>query len=126
MVDSRGFEPLTPRVQGEYSTSLNYKPNNCLNNWKCSYCWSASICNAAVPLITRVSEHTLFIITFIRSWSVCCSLAPLQSHALPPTMKPSSIEGKLDLEDMHTDRCANKSNNRCTNKNAHTQHMCTL
>ena len=25
-MDWRGFEPLTPRVQGEYSTSLNYQP----------------------------------------------------------------------------------------------------
>ncbi len=26
IMDWRGFEPLTPRVQGEYSTSLNYQP----------------------------------------------------------------------------------------------------
>ena len=48
MVDSRGFEPLTPRVQGEYSTSLNYKPNDCLNNYESLIVVFWNICNTFI------------------------------------------------------------------------------
>ena len=50
MVDSRGFEPLTPRVQGEYSTSLNYKPNDCLNNYESLIVVFWNICNPFIVI----------------------------------------------------------------------------